>query len=237
MIAGGGTAREADRLATAFQELIVGVLLEERELKKENDVIKARALPTAKPRKPANKPNEFKTNDDFCPGCGLELRSMTKERTALYRDVFVVNLETDVQVPGQPGKPGLLRFRGWGLEQRLGADRRALIEGLRKDIEAMQKALPPKYAYVHGVRDVEAVEDLKVHLRGNPMRLGDAVPRGYLSVLSPGPRLAFSSGSGRLELARTIAASPLGASTVCKPPSSAAMRSSSVKVVGVPCRP
>ena len=85
MIARGGTAKEAETLATAFQELMSSVLLEERELKKENDIIKARALPTAKPKKPANKPNEFKTNDDFCPGCGLELRSMSKERTALYR--------------------------------------------------------------------------------------------------------------------------------------------------------
>ena len=65
------------------------MLLEERELKKENDIIKAQALPTTKPKKPANKPNEFMTNDDFCPGCGLELTSMTKDRVALYRDVFV----------------------------------------------------------------------------------------------------------------------------------------------------
>jgi hypothetical protein len=209
MIARGGTAAEAEKLATAFQELVVSVLLEEREVKKENDIIRARALPTAKPKKPSNKPNEFKTNDDFCPGCGLELRGMSKERTALHRDVFIVDLETDSFVPGQRGKPGLLRFRGWGLEQRLGADRRALIEGLRKDIEAMEKAMPPKYAYVHGVRDIETPEDLKVHVRGSPMRLGDPVPRGFLSVLSPGERVAFTKGSGRLELANTIAGSPL----------------------------
>jgi mono/diheme cytochrome c family protein len=209
MIARGGTAKEAETLATGFQELIVGVLLEQREIKKENDIIRARALPSSKPKKPANKPNEFKTNDDFCPGCGLELRSATKERTALYRDVFVLDLETDNMVLGQPPKPGLLRFRGWGLDERLGDDRRALIEGLRKDVEAMEKALPPKYAYVHGVRDVETLEDLKVHLRGSPMRLGDTVPRGFLTVLSPGDRVTFTKGSGRLELAEAIASSPL----------------------------
>ena len=136
MIASGGTAKEAEKLATAFQQLIVSVLLEERELKKENDIIRAQALPSTKPKKPANKPNEFKTNDDFCPGCGLELRSMTKDRVALYRDVFIVNLEDDTFVPGRQPKPGLLRFSGWGLEQRLGADRRTLIENLRKDIES-----------------------------------------------------------------------------------------------------
>jgi mono/diheme cytochrome c family protein len=209
MIARGGTAKEAETLATAFQELIVSVLLEERELKKENDIIRARALPTSKPKKPANKPNEFKTNDDFCPGCGLELRSMSKDRTALHRDVFIVNLEKDSYMLGQLPKPGLLRFRGWGLEQRLGPDRRALIEGLRKDIESMEKALPPKYAFVHGVRDLETMEEPRVNLRGNPTRLGDTVPRGFLSVLSADQRLTFSNGSGRLELARAIAASPI----------------------------
>jgi hypothetical protein len=209
MMARGGTAKEADTLAADFQQLIVGILLEERELKKENDIIKAQALPSTKPRKPANKPNEFKTNDDFCPGCGLELRSMTKERVALYRDVFVVNLETDSFVPGQEPKPGLLRFRGWGLERRLGDDRRELIESLRKDIEASQKKLDNGYAFVHGVRDVEKPADLQVHLRGNPLRLGDSVPRGFLSVLSAGERVTFSKGSGRLELARAIATHPL----------------------------
>ena len=209
MIATGGTAKEAETLATAFQQLIVSVLLEERELKKENDIIRAQALPSTKPKKPANKPNEFKTNDDFCPGCGLELRSMTKDRVALYRDVFIVNLEDDAFVPGREPKPGLLRFRGWGLEQRLGADRRTLIENLRKDIESAAKALEPKHAYVHGVRDIEKPVDLQVHLRGNPLRLGDAVPRGFPSVLSPADRITFSKGSGRLELARNIAAHPL----------------------------
>ena len=207
LIARGGTATEAATLADAFQELLIGVVLEQREVKKENDIIKARALPTAKPKEPANLPNEFITNDDFCPGCGLELRSMSTERTALWGDVFESNLDPDA-APGKPSRPGLLRFTGWGLEQRLGGDRRALIEGLRKDLETMAKALPAKYAYVHGVRDIDKPVDLKVHLRGNPMRLGDTVPRGFLSVLSP-ERVTFSKGSGRLELARAITTQPL----------------------------
>jgi hypothetical protein len=208
LIAHGGTAKEAEALATQFQELMVGVILEQREVKKENDIIKARALPTSKPKEPANLPNEFKTNDDFCPGCGLELRSMSVERMALWNDVFRENLDPDA-APGKPTRPGLLRFTGWGLEQRLGDDRRALIEGLRKDIESMEKAMPPKYANVHGVRDLATATEPQVHVRGNPHRLGDTVPRGFLSVLSPAARVTFSKGSGRLDLARTIAAHPL----------------------------
>jgi len=61
---------------------------------------------------------------------------------------------------------------------------------------------------VHGVRDIEKPVDLKVHLRGNPTRLGDTVPRGFLSVLSP-ERVTFSKGSGRLELAGSITTQPI----------------------------
>ncbi len=209
MIARGGTAKDADTLATAFQDLLVGLVLEEREVRKENEIIKARALPTAKPKEPANLPNEFITNDDFCPGCGLELRSMAKDRTALFRDVFVIDLRTDFFVPGVRNSPGLLRFRGWSLEQRLGPDRRATIDVMRKNIEAAGKAMPPKYSYVHGVRDRPEVHDLKVHVRGNPMRLGDTVPRGFVTVLGPGERAGFTQGSGRLELAQAVLAQPV----------------------------
>ena len=75
MVKRGGTEAEAKRLAEEFQDLVVDVLIARRQIKEENDIIAAKALPTTKPREPANKPNEFKTNDDFCPGCGLELKT------------------------------------------------------------------------------------------------------------------------------------------------------------------
>jgi hypothetical protein len=55
------------------------------------------------------------------------------------------------------------------------------------------------------------IGNLQVHLRGNPHNLGDEVPRGYLTVLSPAEtgRIAFTGGSGRLELARRIVQEPI----------------------------
>ena len=208
MIVQGGTAKEAEALADDFQKLLLGIIIEQREVKKENDIIRARALPTSKPKEPANLPHEFKTNDDFCPGCALELRSMTVDRTALFNDVFMMNLDPE-SAPGKPQRPGLLNFFGWPLEQRLGADRRALIVTLGKEVKSLEKSLETKMTYVHGVRDVEAPADLQVHLRGSPTRLGDMVPRGFLTVLSPDERKAFSRGSGRLELADAIVEQPL----------------------------
>ncbi len=46
--------------------------------------------------------------------------------------------------------------------------------------------------------------DPRVFVRGNPNRLGDAVPRQFLSALERDNRQPFRHGSGRLELARAI---------------------------------
>ncbi len=214
MVEKGGTAAEAKKLAEEFQEMLVDLVIEQRAVEEENDIIRAKALPGTKKKEPANLPNEFKTNDDFCPGCGLELKSMAADRMSLYSDVFLRDLE-DEQLPGRPGRPGLLSFRGWGLERQLGGDRRALIEALRADIKKMRDAQPPKFTYAHGVRDVDAPANLKVHLRGSPHNLGDEVTRGYLTVLSPeAGRKTFTDGSGRLDLARALVSEPLAARVI-----------------------
>ena len=101
-------------------------------------------------------------------------------------------------------KPGLLAFRGWGLERQLSADRRRYVDGLRADIEALRKAQPPKYRVRARRRDVEKPVNLKVSKRGSPYNLGDEEPRHFLSVLSTGEPAPFTKGSGRLELADAI---------------------------------
>ena len=47
--------------------------------------------------------------------------------------------------------------------------------------------------------------DPRIFLRGNPGSKGDAVPRRFLAVLSGKKRSPFERGSGRLEMARSIA--------------------------------
>ncbi len=208
MVKAGGTEADAKRLAKEFQTLLVDVLLERRAVKDENDIIAAKALPGTKKKDPSNKPNEFITNDDFCPGCGLELKTMAIDRTNVWTDVFSRDLDPTVSEP-RLMKPGLLAFRGWGLERQLGPDRRALIQGLRDDISAMQKALPEQFPYVHGVRDLETLRNLPVALRGSAYRNGPEVTRGFLTVLASSERQAFSKGSGRLEMAEAILAQPI----------------------------
>jgi mono/diheme cytochrome c family protein len=210
MMARGGTEQEARKLAEEFQNLLMSVLIEHKEVDDENEVRLTKALPGLKKREPVFKPSDFKTNDDFCPGCGVELRAMPPERAKLWADVY----KEDLDEPGLPGifdnKPGLLLFRGWGLERQLDADKRAYVNAMKADLEKAEKALGPHYPYVHGVTEEPQPVNLKVNLRGNPFSLGEEVPRGFLSVLSPaeGP-VRFTKGSGRMELAEAILAQPV----------------------------
>ena len=211
MIKGGGSASEAKKLADEFQALLLDVMFDNKDIKDENEIIAAKALTGTKKKEPGKLPSDFVTNDDFCPGCGLELKSLPIERNNLWTDVFQRDLQEGFD-PAQAAeriKPGLLAFRGWGLERQLSADRRRYIDGLRDDIAALRKAQPPKYAFVHGVGDVETPVNLKVSRRGSPYNLGEEVPRHFLSVLSEGEPAPFTKGSGRLELADAILRQPI----------------------------
>jgi mono/diheme cytochrome c family protein len=211
MIKGGGTADEAKKLADEFQALLLDVMFDKKEIKEENDIIAAKALPGTKKKDPGKLPSDFVTNDDFCPGCGLELKSLPIERGNLWTDVFTRDLQEgfDPAQMKENVKPGLLAFRGWGLERQLSADRRRYIDGLRSDIEALRKAQGPKYAFVHGVGDAEKPVNLRVSKRGSPFNLGDEEPRHFLSVLSEQAPTPFAKGSGRLELADAILHQPV----------------------------
>jgi hypothetical protein len=211
MVKAGGSAAEAKTLADEFQALLLDVMFEKKDVKDENDIIYAKSLPGTKKKEPAKLPSDFVTNDDFCPGCGLELKSMPIERQNLWTDAFSRDLQDgfDPNQAFEGFKPGLLSFRGWGLERQLSADRRRYIDALRDDIDALRKAQPPKYPFVHGVGDVDTPVNLRVSKRGSPYNLGDEEPRHFLSILSAGDPVPFSKGSGRLELADAILAQPI----------------------------
>ena len=53
--------------------------------------------------------------------------------------------------------------------------------------------------------------DLNLNIRGNPEALGEVVPRRFPAALSGGKTIPFNQGSGRLQLADTVAHHPLAA--------------------------
>jgi hypothetical protein len=212
--AGGGNA-EVKKLADDFQENVIKVMLARKDLNEENEVIIAKSLDGTKKKKRANKPNEFVTNDDFCPNCGLRLKNMPEDENNFWTEVFQRELRDSddpaamMAMGGRGGKPGVLLFRGWGLESRSGSEPQTQMAAIRTDIEEGRKKLDPAYPFIHGVEDAAKPVELPLAIRGNPENLGPEVPRHFLSILSPGEPQLFSKGSGRLELAEDILKQPI----------------------------
>jgi len=206
MVKNGGTLEQAQFLADYFQNLILAVAVEATALKEENDIIKAKAGVRKKPRRDSY-PNEFETNDQFCPGCDLELKTMPLERTNLYLDVYKADQDSEND---QKPDPGLLSLRDWALERHFSAETAEHVAALRAEIEALKKAQVP-YPFLHGASDTKTMQAMHVNVRGNPHTPGDPVPERFLAVLSPPDPKPFSNGSGRLELADAIVASPIAA--------------------------
>jgi hypothetical protein len=69
----------------------------------------------------------------------------------------------------------------------------------------------PTVPRVHGVRDVEKPEDMRLTIRGNPRALGDQIPRGFLQVASNARPEIPEGQSGRRALADWVASNPLTA--------------------------
>ncbi len=90
-------------------------------------------------------------------------------------------------------------------ERLLPAEAKKKLAGLKTDLDSLKKTAPPKYPVIHTLADASRPTDMAVLIRGNPDTPGEKVPRRFLSALG-GDREAFHHGSGRLELARAIAA-------------------------------
>jgi len=72
---------------------------------------------------------------------------------------------------------------------------------LIKDLETHSIKGPPRSM---ALVDSETPHEPNIFIRGQPNRIGDKVPRQFLKALAPN-RQAFVNGSGRLELAKSIA--------------------------------
>jgi len=203
--ADGGTEDEAKVLAESFQKQLLTVRQHARETEEQNEIVRDKN-DVPRHRVHDAKPSEFETDDQFCPGCALELKTIPVPEAKLYSDIFVTRSGDQEE----RFKPGVLVFVGWDLTSRLNPAMQAYIEAQQKEIgELRKKTGPENYPYVHGMADKPKIEDVKLNVRGNPHSLGDTVPRRFLTVLTTPATKPYSDGSGRLEFANDIAASPL----------------------------
>ena len=212
---GGGTQKEAKKLADKFQQEIVDVTVANDAIDEENRVITDKDVDGTKPKKRTDKPSNFVSNKDFNPGALLRLKSLPDDQTNFWTEIFVRELK-DTEDPNDmvemdPRKitPGVLMFRGWGLESRLGPASQTRIKSLQDDLEALKKKIDPFYPFIHGVKDSEKPVNIPLALRGNPETLGPEVPRHFLSIFSEGDPTPLDHGSGRMQLADMIVKQPI----------------------------
>jgi len=204
------TEDQARALGDVFQRQVLQIRDENAKIEEENDVVRAKN-DVPKHRLVDAKPSEFETFDQFCPGCQLELKALPTFEAKLYLDLFVAQ-SGDMD---EKFIPGVMFFNEWSLTRRLGPQWQAYIEAQQKRIKAIEKELKESdYPYVHGMADKAKIQDVKLNVRGNPHAMGDVTPRGFLEVLSPPGKAAYSDGSGRLEFATDIARQPLTARVI-----------------------
>lgn len=207
----GGSADQAKILAEGFQKTLLAIREKARDIDEQNDIIRAKNN-VPKHRIHDAKPSEFETEDQFCPGCDLELKALPVEEAKLYSDIFVTRSgDQDTRF-----KPGVLVFKGWELTSRLGPQWQSYVAAEQDKIDALKKQVSPaNYPFIHGMADKPKAIDVRLNIRGNPHSLGAPVPRRFLTVLttSDDPR-PYTQGSGRLELANDIVSSPLAARVI-----------------------
>jgi len=149
----GGTRAEAKKLAAQFQEEVVEVMLQKNDLDAQNKVLTDKDLDGTKPKKRTDKPSNFVSNKDFNPGALIRFKVLPDDITNFWVEIFERELhdseDPQASMDRKP-KPGVLLFRGWGLESRLGPETQARLKAVQGDIAALQKKLDPSYPFIHG---------------------------------------------------------------------------------------
>ena len=175
-------------------------MLARKDINEENKIIIAKSLEGDTKKKRTNKPSKFITNDDFCPNCGLRLKNMPEDENNFWTEIFQRELSDSddpnamMAMGDRMGKPGVLLFRGWGLESRIGSAAQAQMASIRTDIDAARKKLEPSYPFVHGVKDVEKTGDLPL---AHPRQPGESRRPGSRATSSAFSRRTSRSPSTR----------------------------------------
>jgi len=211
LLARGGTAEEARKVAEEFQNAVLATIAEKKDVDEENRPIMAQAKLRRTPAE-VLLPNRFATYEDYCPGCSDTITPLERDKVLLFRDLFIEQESRGEEPSKKP--PGVLVYKGEQgdkLERFLSGEWKSHLVAMRAELEQLKKDLPSHYPYVHAARDKPAPGNAKLNLRGNPSNLGEEVPRRFLTVLAPEEPVPFRHGSGRLELADAVASHPLTA--------------------------
>ncbi len=174
---------EFQAFADGFQVKLREVIAERRRMERENMI-------------------RLGGDDSARAAARTELLSLPREGYFLWRDVASGEGH---KLPVAAGS-GVLYYKGKAIDRFLSPLVMGHVARGREQLAELDAKVPEKYPFLHVIADIEKPENSHVHIRGNKDNLGEEVPRRFLSVLCDGEPQPFTKGSGRLELARSIAA-------------------------------
>ncbi len=184
--------------AEAFQRLLLTILAEKKSVDEENKkLVEAGKKAEPKIAHTIVLPGGYRSDEDFNPGAYIPSKSLERDRFVAFNRTF-----------GEASAP--LKFDRELTAELLDAGQRPEYDRLKKAFDGLKKAMPPQYPYLQGAGEFEPM-DLNLNIRGNPESLGEVVPRRFPVVLSGGKVIPLNEGSGRLQLADTVAHHPLAA--------------------------
>ena len=127
----------------------------------------------------------------------VSVLSLERDPYLLWRDLFAESYGK--------GKAGILYYDEKRIIRFLSGEWKAHLERLQAQLAELKLSLPSEYPFLHTIKDVAEPKDMRVLLRGSPDTPGEVAPRRFLAILSETERPVFRQGSGRLELAESIA--------------------------------
>lgn len=133
--------------------------------------------------------------------CGANAAVEFRVYTQTPSDIQVAKSDLLAEVFGEKG---VFSMDIKTMEKLLPTEVSETLTQQRSELEDLRRSAPAMYPIAHGIAESKP-EDIKVMVRGNPANQGDLAPRRFLRILSPELPVAFTKGSGRLELADAIA--------------------------------
>lgn len=139
--------------------------------------------------------NAIHTSDEIKSKAAFD-EQLNLKKAAIQQRVTAADAQATASLPPGEKPPEIL-------ETRYPEETKAELKRLRDELAAFEKSAP-EMSTAMGVTE-DAVKDVAIHIRGNPLKLGDVVPRHVPNVLSKHSTPQFTAEhSGRLELAKSL---------------------------------
>jgi hypothetical protein len=234
LIASGGNAEDAKKVADDYQALVIFAIEEKKRIqeefrvayekrnKKYKELTKGKEQPKGRRTKLPNEYVGFEPPDrdpDAPKLDPIDVAPIPRDLYNVWADLFDVH---EVIEDYNVKERRIVLYKDRELDRFLDQETLEKANALRAEVDALEAEIPkprftaqfskgPAFPYAMTIRDRDDLEPVRMHMRGNPYDLGDVVPGRFISSLSNGKPTPFKKGSGRLELAKSVAYHPLAA--------------------------